>query len=397
MFATPFIVVGADRIAVTPTIDGKLDEEEWDPLGATADGSKTFFEWEPEKLHAAAVVPNGHDALFSFDLDSNGWLVGKDNLEVRLSLKAGKPEVTARVLDASNPNGPEWRNIPGLEVSAKVAASSDATNTTYEVSITDPGLGIIPTDNGDTIGIRVDDPLSTDQPYEPFYPRKVTPINLVYIRSAGLPSTVKFNVEGSGRTYVAGERGHLRFTFNGSDDAKLQRLELRSEGGAKLVTNTLAVPFPKFDKKGRAYVDYDTGISDQASYGWRVARGTLTGADGVPAIVQASYKIAPPVEFSLVRQPLPAAANDRSIKFILYAHSNSGRPLKGEVKVSAPLPLKVVNGDTKEFEMATGRAKLRMGFELFVPANTVGTFPIQFTGDAKGVTLNDTIYITIGG
>jgi hypothetical protein len=299
-------------------------------------------------------------------------------------------------MDGTDTNGPVWRTIPGIEQAATVAATSDAANTTYELTLADPGLGMLPADPGDKIGIRVDDPLSTDPPFDPFIPRIMTPVTLEYYRSAGLPNGVRFSVENTGRYYVPGERGRIRLLFNGSDAAKLQQLALYTEGPAKNDTNSLTLPFPKFDSKGRTFVDFDTGIRDTAGIGFRVLKGTLTSADGVSAILETCYRISPPVDVTMVTQPIKVAAMDRSIRMAFYLHSNSGHPLTGSVAIALPAPLKLVNTVQQKFEMATGRARGRQGFEVYVPANTAGTFVVHFTGDAAGKPIDQIGFITIG-
>jgi hypothetical protein len=397
MFGAPFAVAEPNRLAISPILDGKLDTEEWDPLATTADGAKTYFQWEPGKLHAAAVVPNGHDAVFSFDMDSNGWLQGKDNIEVRLSFASGKPVATVRLLDATTVAGPTWRTFPGLAAAASVAASSDATSTTYELTLNDPGLASLPTDAGENLSLRIDDPLSTDAPYEPFVPRLMSPVTLGYYRSAGLPKGVRFAPEAEGRSYVAGEQGHIRLTFNGTNAANLQRLELRTEGPAKNDTNMLAVPFPNFDAKGRSFVDYNTGIRDSASIGFRVLHATLTAGDGVSAILETSYRIAPPIDISLVIKPIPTSDIDRSVKVGFYIHSNSMRPVVGDLTASIPEPFKLVNANARGFEVATRRGRLRENLEVYIPANATGTIPVHFTGEANKTKVDQILYLTIGG
>src|SRR4051812_44034989 len=79
------VVAEVSRIRLTPKIDGKLEEEEWDPLGES-DAVKTFLQWEPGVLHIAASGAMGKDLVVSIDPGSNGWLVGKNNLEARIGM-----------------------------------------------------------------------------------------------------------------------------------------------------------------------------------------------------------------------------------------------------------------------------------------------------------------------
>src|SRR5208283_2501321 len=82
-FVAPVVVKQTDRLALTPKLDGKIDPEEWDPFSSQG-GLDTYFQWEPRKLHMAARVPVGQDLIVSLDLKGDGWLVGKDNVEVRV-------------------------------------------------------------------------------------------------------------------------------------------------------------------------------------------------------------------------------------------------------------------------------------------------------------------------
>ncbi len=383
-------------MALTPKIDGKIDEEEWDPIAKTAD-MQSYFQWEPGKLYIAAVVPTGHDVVASFDLKANGWLHGKDNLEIRLSNAQGKVSVVGRVMDGTDINGPKWIDLPGLSLSSTAAATSDGAKTTYEASIGDLGLGIIPTDKGTKMLMRIDDPLSTEPPAAPYLPRALSAVTLIMTRNAALPDKLAFNPEGVGRASVSGENTRLRMAFDGNNSLKLQKLEMHTEGSARNDTIQITVPFPKFDDKGRSYVDYSTGIMEGSPEGYRILRGTLTTTDNVSAIVQCSYRVGPTIDFELVRQNVPIAALDRSMKFSFYAKSNSTRKVTGDVTIVVPDPLKVLNGAQKSFTISTARGQVREAFDLFFPPNIAGTFPIRFVATINGKKTEQVQYLTVGG
>lgn len=388
-------VVEPHRIALTPKIDGKLDEEEWDPL--VAGGPVTgYLEWEPNKIHVAAKIPAGQDLLLSFDFDNNGWLIGKDNLEVRVGMRDGKPVVTGRLLDAANAAGPVWKDLPGLTLSSQAAETEDPAGSTYEVTLVDPGIGLFPTADGSKLGVRYDAIPADTPPLAPFLPRVVSPVEFVLKRSAGLPSGLKFEPEGEGRTVVAGERTRIRLTFQGNPGLKLQRLDMRSEGFAKGDTDTLGTPFPAFDSKNRAFIDYNTGVSAQAGEGYRVLRGTLTAADGVSGVLQTSYRIAPLVDANLIRQNVPVSQKDRSIRFGFDVQSNSGKLVAGRVTIRVPEPLRILNSDERKFRIEVSRARSRQTFDLFVPTGTTGTFPVTFQIEVNGAKYEQRGFIAIG-
>lgn len=395
-FNAPYVVAESQRLMLTPKIDGKIDDEEWDLLTSTPD-SKTYFQWEPGKIHVAATGPANKDLVVSLDLKGNGWLIGDDNLEVRVTNKDGRPVLSARQLDATNVAGPAWRELAGFVLASLVLAKVDATGSLYELTIIDPGIGLLPDSPGRKIGVRVDLVNGGEVPGDPFLPRQLAQVNLVETRAAALPTGLKWNVERNDRPVVPGESALIRVTFNGKDELNLKSLELRSEGYAKDVTNKLTVPFPTFDRKGRTFVDYSTGVTPAAEVGYRLLRATLVGADGVPAIMQASYRVAPPLDFDLVHETLVASDKDRGVKVAYYLRSNGTRRVDGNVAVQVPPGFRILNGgEVQKFSIADRWGRSRRTLELFIPANTRGTFPIQFSVNANGQKLTHTSFITIG-
>jgi hypothetical protein len=153
---------------------------------------------------------------------------------------------------------------------------------------------------------------------------------------------------------------------------------MRAEGPARSIVNLMEVPFPGFDRKGRAFVDYDTAIAPTSALGYRILRGTVQTKDGVPGITQTSFRVSPLIDIDLVREDLPAADHDRSQKLSFYLKSNSGRGTAGSVKVTLPEPLRILNGADRRFEIARGRGGSRQVFEIYIPKGASGTFPVTF-------------------
>ncbi|RYG38900.1 hypothetical protein EON81_02420 [bacterium] len=387
-FAVAPAAVEATRIALTPVLDGRLEEEEWDPF-ATEGSGKTYLQWEPGGLHLAAHVGPGYEIVASFDLANDGWLKGKDNLELRI---APDGSVKARIVDATPTSGPVWIDIPGFQLSTKVVAGPE----TIEASIMDPGLGLLPEKTGSKIGVRVDLVPIGSAVMEAYMPRVATPVSLAFYRAAGLPTGLKFEPENESKSVVPGQTVRLRFTYSGKNDMGLQRLNLRSEGPARMATSLIEVPFPTFDRKNRAFVDYDTPVASGASLGYRIARGSLTGADGIPSVMQVSYRIADPADAQLVLDRIPVAETDRSMKRNYYLRSNSGRPVNGKMKIELPAPLRILNGNDRNVPLGTSRSRIRQGFELFVPGGASGTFPVTFRFNIEGREYVQTQYLTVG-
>ena len=147
---------------------------------------------EPGTIYAAATGPVSEDMVLSLDLGADGWLVGDDNLEARVTTVDGKATVTVRQLDATNKAGPVWRDLPGFAMASEVASSSDGSNVTYELKLTDPGLDMIPSKPG-KLDVRVDMVPSTTAPRDAYMPRALAEVKLVSSRAAALPSALRWD------------------------------------------------------------------------------------------------------------------------------------------------------------------------------------------------------------
>lgn len=382
------LVLEGTRIALSPILDGRQEEEEWDPFITEGDG-RTYFQWQPGALHLAARTVPGTEVVASFDLANDGWLKGRDNVEVRI---APDGTVKSRLLDATPISGPVWIDNPNFAASTKVAPGLDF----VEASVSDPGVGLIPEKQGAKIGVRIDLVPVEKADIAPYLPRVCAPVTLSFSRAAGLPVGLSFEPENESKSVVPGQTVRLRFTFKGQNDLNLLRIVLRSEGAARAVTSLLELPFPRLDRKGRAFVDYDTPVALGASVGYRLARGTLTSTDGIPSVMQVSYRIAQPIDVQMILDKMATPDMDRSVKRNYYLRSNSGKGVNGRVSIEVAAPLRVLNGNERPVYLGSSRGRTRQGFDLLVPGGTKGTYPVSFrfkVGDSEYV---QTQYVTIG-
>lgn len=395
-FVTPVVVKQTSRLALTPTLDGKIEPEEWDPFSSQT-GLESYFQWEPRKLHMAATLPVGQDLVVSLDLKGDGWLVGKDNVEIRASWDGKAPSAKVRMLDASLKTGPAWIDTPDLQKCVKVAASGDPAMWTVEMTLEDPGTGLIGQQEGRQIGVRFDALPSAQVDLQPYLPRILAPVSLVYERASNLAVGLKWKPELNGRSVVPGGTTRVRFTFTGNDGLGLKRIEMRTEGLGEAATTLKAQPFPSFDTKGRAFVDYDTRIGGDALEGFRCVRATIQNAQGEPAVLQVSYEIAPAVTFDL-NLPSKLLSQDKlqKYRFSVYMRSNVLGRLDGTFVVVPPADWKVDAGSDKEFVIYASRGSVRKAFELAIPANAKGAFPLKLVADfGRGRIVERSFWITL--
>lgn len=376
-------------------VDGRIDPEEWDELAAI-EGGKAFFQWQPQIMHFAATLPPGKDLLISADIRADGWLIGRDNLEIRLRSTATGVDVQTRILDATAAAGPQWSEATAFQASAKAAAMPSEGGTSMELSLTDPGKLMLIKDSNRKMGLRVDVIDSAEGSHEPFLPRVMTNVSLDLDRSTGLPEGMNFKPEYKGRSVVPGDRTRIRLTFNGKPDAEFRRIEVRTEGFARDVTGMTGVPFPAFDKKGRAFVDYETTVMASASSGYRVLRATVVDASGRESVVQSSFEIAPTIDFELVPPKIADGRKEATThKLVVYVRSNTVRRVEGLVSLQAPAGWEVKDGNGEAFSIYNSRGSARRVFEVTIPADARGPFPILMKAVLGAKTVDQTLWMTI--
>jgi len=394
----PFIdkqdVADLTRLALTPKLDGVVDPEEWDPFVQSGD-LDSYFQWEPGKLYLAAKAPVGDEVIYSFDLKNNGWLVGRDNVEIRMRQTDTGLQVSGRVLDADNKAGPKWLDMPGIAAAANVASkvSEDGKTWTGEVQLNDPGTGYFP-DGPRNIGARVDlIPIGSTE-VASYIPRGIQQVKLGYKRATGLPGGVYWEPEHEGQFVYPGTSLALRYTFKGDGASLFQRVAMRTEGPLKDTTNAIEVPFPKLDKKSRAVVDYKTKIPDDASIGYHVAHCVITSKDGATAVGQASFRVAPDIDMELVREKIHKDARSNVEKMTIYLRSNSPDTMKGTLHVTPPTGFSILSGNDLPFVLYKTQTVRRV-VQVSIPSNAVGTFAFDLGTRVGSDTAHHTAYVTI--
>jgi len=386
-------VADVNRLPITPMIDGRFDEEEWDLLHASAD-APTYHQWEPGHLYLGASVPSGKDMVFSLDLRGDGWLVGNDNLELRASWADGAPVVSARILDATNRNAPIWIYAPMTESLIKSAGVLGEGRWTLELNLQTVDLPNFVL--GRTLGVRSDLVDKGAPSSEPYSPRACSLITLRYERSRGLPAGMSWAPEYKVRTVTPGDTIKIRLTFENNGTGEFRRVEMRSEGFAKDATKLVAEPFPTFDKKKRSFVDFETGVAGDAKLGFRILRARLTGPNGEDTVIQSSYQIAETLAFD-VNMPLDLiqTADSRVIKGSVTLRSNTPNRVNGTLKIKVPETWSVAKGQDRKFVVYHSRGLQKLAFELIAPQREQGLIPIQFSAQIGSRTVEYTHYLPI--
>lgn len=382
------------RLAITPILDGKLDSEEWDVL-AQSELAETFFQWEPETLYWAARTKAGQDVVFSYDANADGWLVGDDNLEFRVTFDESQPSVTIRRLSGTDPNGPKWVDANVVTESVKVMASQ--TNDSWEVECSYTPPGTESPQEGKRVGVRVDVINKGESTGEPFVPRVMSFVNLQFDMGMNLPSGFSWKPDFLVRSVPVDDSFKVKYGFKRTEKVDFSQVDYRAEGFAKPLMAAGTKPFPEWDKKGHIGENYATIIASNAPVGYRVLRLTLTGTDKTETVLRSSFRIAELVDFDAhLPSKLSLDPEARIIRGSVDLRSNGLKRINGLFNLKTHDSWTATRGKSTPFVIYRSRGVAKIPVELIVPKDCVGVFPLTFTVTIGDKVITKTKYIPVG-
>lgn len=375
-----------NRLAMTPVIDGQIGTEEWDHL-ADFMSLRSYMQWEPGALYLAGDVPTGYGARMVLDLERGQRSRRSGPLEIMLVPSPDGPRVQLRTLQLKDMR---WVRDDLLERLVQVAIEPTGNRWRFELRFTPLDGARLQFDQ--QVGVRVE-PIGVGA--FGAATAELAPVRLALDRSFGLPVGVTWNPEIPLRTVTPGESINLRLNFRRESDWAPQRVEMRTLGSAAELTPSIAGPFPTFDRRGRAFLDYRASVHENASPGYSVLLSRVIDKEGKTSIIQSSYNIAPQLSFS-TSKPEFRKQPDGSIRtlFDLTIRSNGSNSLRGKVFTDVPEQFEVTRGNDAGFLIyhSRGSAKARVDFRG--PAD-YGIVPVQFRVQVGERVFNHTVFVRL--
>ncbi|MHB8635452.1 MAG: hypothetical protein ACYC96_03155 [Fimbriimonadaceae bacterium] len=363
------------------------------PMAAPAQAG--FMSWEPGKLYFAAFLAPGNDMLVTIDGSNNGFLVGKDNVELRVTPGA-TPTVKARILDATASPAPVWIDAPGFEMSSVAVSATQPDGSVFvELAVTDPGYDILNTALRDTVGLRVDGVPTSAPPTDAAMPRVMSQVQLADQRVENLPDGLGAEVGAKGRSVVAGASTSIKWQLTGSESAGVKYVEISGEGNFADDVNLLRVPSPEFSPRGQAVIDYPTRVVPSAAPGYGVLKGNLTGVGWVGGSIESSIRVAPALDVVAPALKLKPSAKSQRLTCKADIVANTDQRVEGNFQVLPPAGWRVIDGTDRTFFIYDKGAKAMRQFVMEVPAGVHGTFKTTLRVAALGTVIDQPYWITI--
>ena len=389
MSAAPKVAV-LDRLAHTPELDGVLAGDEWDQFE-----TDTWMQWEPGKVHWSAMLPRDYDVLLSLDLNADGWLVGDDNIQVRISRTPTGTMASAVRLDATNRDGPVWvRSAVPDHLIDREQSGADY-HWTLEASMDLDGKRFMK--RGDTIGVRIDAVPSGADLGPAHEPRMLAYVHLTFDQGAD-DDDISWKV-GARLREVAREDGlKMRFDLQRSDgsDVGVESVDIRFEGDRGREFAAISRPFGQFDAKGKARIEYESTIADSAGTGYRILKAELTRSDGSVTVMRTSFRINDLVQFEVaIPRQVVQSQVEQVVKGHVYVRSTGTGRVEGVFSALCVDGWRIDRGGNEEFLIFHPRGRQRIPIEITIPAYALGAYPIKLEAKIGERVIEQVAYIEI--
>jgi len=386
-----FVPVHPVRIALTPRIDGRVDPSEWDLLYDNG-SAQTYMQWEPDKLFFGLCAPDGSDLVVSLDVQGDGWLVGDDNLELRVRRGSAGPEVSYRSLDATDPAGPVWlpADVPAESVRAAVGAGC------IELAF-QPRRDLAPK-AGDRIGVRMDAIPTGNDMGAAYLPRPVAIVRLETESGIGLPPGFSWKPNLASRSVAREDDFKARFLLSReSEDVVFEKVTASLEGDSAEVMSVTEGPFPGWGRNNGAVYDYASPVRKDSEPGYRVLRLELARPGGEVTVLRTSIRVAQLVDLEPdMPKVLPFSDGAQVVRGKIVVRSNGRNRIDGVLRIQGPETWTVTKGKESKYTIYHSRGVAKVPFEIVVPRGELGTGRIVLTTQIGDRTIEQEVFLPVG-
>lgn len=360
-------------LAVTPVMDGTLFDEEW--LSTPTQGNaKGYFQWEPGTVYVAGSANLGEEIVVSIDQNGDGWLVGNDNIEFRVTYHEGKGSVSARTLDATLLDGPAWASRPASDFAPRFGTQGD--RWIIEAALSAEGWSSV--EAGRQIGIGIESVQKGITAPAPYMPRKLSFYRMAMEASDGLPADIELKT--STKLREVAKDDSLSMVFELSGGGFFATSETRGEGFARSALSVKTRAYPATDEKKRMRIDYDSVVDSGAMTGWRVLRSTLVDAKGNKALLRTSFKVTELVTFDVaLPESLAFSEIDQSLSGSISVRSMGVGKIEGEFFANVPEGWRIDKGGPQRLMIYNPRGREKVNLRFVVPGKASGPQQVTFT------------------
>lgn len=370
------------RLKRRPILDGKIADNEWDPLytiGDTAAKGTVYVNWDDDFLYIAARTDQPCWLVFDLDANADGWLRGADNLELAVAPAGmeGASTITARVLDAAgNKDAPIWNEKVVDTRSIQIVQKNSGGSYVTEMAIP-KGIAGLSLRAGSTLSCRADllPATTVPTPTAPYEPHLLLDINLVEARTisvAGL--TPRLVLEDN--KLIPGQplKATLELMNQSEGEIRVRSVTWRGNTGAddllKAERDPNVPPIPGLKTLKRKY---GSSLPDGAVPGFYQITASAELENGKTVQSTVSFSIVDAYKLQLVADPDPVnVLGPTVVKLFVDIFSAVPGYARGDVEIEVPAGWEVKGRRRKDFFVGREDSAIRAPFYVTLPSNTPG-------------------------
>jgi hypothetical protein len=379
------------RLRRTVTIDGKINEGEWDAFYSAKDDKgdrgTLFCNWDDEYLYLGVRSPVGVVVL-NVDTGGDGWLRSADNLEIVVgSVEEGKPvSVATRLLDAANSKDtPLWKEDETVGKGLKIVGSVAGNVQTIEVAIP-RNMGSLVPRNGASIGLRYEllpaGDAASFKPTAPFEPHLLVDAVLVTSRVQPIPG-VNPRLTLSDNKCVSGQNLFATLELLNQTDTPIALKTVHWQGlgnSANAVNSLREVNVPSIAGLKTWRRGYKTALPDNLAPGTYALTVTAETEDGKQVFAEGAFTVVEPLQVQMNAVPTPVAIIGQTklgIDVDIFSAFPDGT--RGDVELrDVPAGWELKGKLRRGWSVDRADARKVVRFNFLLPSTTpAGDYPIE--------------------
>jgi hypothetical protein len=378
----------------TPSIDGVIDDGEWDEFYNFTTGSwqaTTYADWDSDNIYVAVRSNKPVDFLCVLDCGNDGWFHGEDNFEFRMTRgDGGSLGLNVSRYESRNTKIPVAVPVSAQEVSeVDVKSSRSEDGFTIEIAIPAKLIPGFKPEDGKAIGCQL--AANTSGSDDGWVPGSVLgdtkECTLVTRKLASLkPLEIGFDLRD--HTIARGDDlvGRFHLTNSGNETIDVTNYVVAGEGKAGNYLSSEKVRMENLSPGQHISRDYRTEIlSDMKSGSWAVG-AEVRSATGRLGSALVSFTIVEPFELEIRLPDKDVRADVKDVTVGVIIKNNRRGGIRGSAKVTFPVGWELWrNINEKEFK-ASGKSSTAVSFKAKPPLGAIGEIPVKIEITSEGET-----------
>lgn len=385
--AAPLCIPDTEIFRRTPTVDGTLDDGEWDVFYACGSGdwnATTYADWDSRSLYLAARSNKPFDLMGVFDANADGWFHGDENFEFKVTRGAdGGSVLQVGRYESRNTKAPVASAVSDVEASM-IEMKSGSAGDSYVVELRVPAALIrgFRLRDGQKIGLNV--LLKTTADESGWLPTNqvgdVKECTLVSMKFATLkPLVIGFDLKDAAVARGETLSGRFHLTNAGSEQLDVRSFTIGGEGKAGGFLSSQRVRLEGLAPKQHfAHSTSSLIPSDMPTGSWAIGAEVRSNGEKLGAGL-ISFDVVDPFDLEM-KIPLGDVRSDvKDVSLAVNVQNNMRRSISGTAKITLPVGWELWrNQDVRSFGVSGDGGVTGVLFKAKPPLGEMGDVPVKF-------------------